>query len=111
MDMVLYALLKKQIGNIDPGTVEELQKLIDQLPDNLDDLLNKQDKLTGKAGQILSFDEAGNPIAIDMPAAEGGTLDHSQLINRDHEDSHPISAISGWEEMTNQDINLYWQEE
>ncbi len=31
------------------------------------DLKNKQNKITGAEGQIVSFNAAGDPIAIDMP--------------------------------------------
>ena len=39
-----------------------------------------------------------NPDIIEMLLSSSGTTDHSQLINRDIADQHPISAIKGLEE-------------
>lgn len=44
-------------------------------------------------------------VGKDGKDGKDGTLDHSVLINRDFEDSHPISAISDLEPELN-DINL-----
>lgn len=37
------------------------------------------------------------PDNPETPSEGGGTLDHSQLINRDRPDQHPIGAITGLE--------------
>lgn len=52
------------------------------------ELDRKQDKLTGKPGQIVAFDEHGNPIAQDMAPVESDSSNHR----------HPINAITGLEE-------------
>lgn len=55
-------------------------------------LAQKQDKLTGRPGQVAGFDENGNLAALDIPAGEGGTSDHQ----------HPIEAITGLAELLRQ---------
>lgn len=67
-------------------------------------LMQKQEKIAGLPGQIVGFDESGNPVAQDMPSAggDGGTADHRKLSNRDAADQHPIDAITGLEEALQQ---------
>lgn len=55
-------------------------------------LEGKQDKLTGRPGQVVGFDGEGQAEAQD-PAA-----DHSALSNRDGADQHPMEAITGLKE-------------
>ncbi len=33
-----------------------------------------------------------------------GGKNHNDMINRDKPDQHPIEAISGWEELTNEEL-------
>ena len=56
------------------------------------ELERKQDKLAGRPGQVVGFDEAGHAAAQD-PAA----VDHGTLLHLDGEDQHPIQAITGLE--------------
>lgn len=36
---------------------------------------------------------------------------HNQLKNRELPDQHPIEAISGWVELTKEDIETFWNKE
>lgn len=44
---------------------------------NASDLEAKQDKLTGTAGQVVGFDESGNPVAQDAPSGGGITQEQA----------------------------------
>ncbi|MDE7262881.1 MAG: hypothetical protein K2N78_12600 [Oscillospiraceae bacterium] len=60
-------------------------------------LTGKQDKLRGKPGQVVGFDETGNTVPQDAPTGGSGAADHNVLTNRDTTDQHPIQAITGLE--------------
>lgn len=61
-------------------------------------LEGKQDKLTGRPGQVVGFDGDGKPAAQDFSGGEGGVSHHRQLSGRDEPDQHSIQAITGLEE-------------
>lgn len=45
---------------------------------------------------------------ISGGSGEGGTNDHTQLINRDAENQHPVEAISGLQEIPNTEVLRMW---
>ena len=50
----------------------------------------------GQIAKITAVDDTGKPTAwspVDMPS--GGTFDHTMLKNRNADDQHPMSAITG----------------
>lgn len=80
-------------GTMGPESLKETLSIVK------DELKTKQDKLVGKQGQVVGFDENGEAQAQDF-SGEGwiGTNDHTQLINRNVENQHNISSITGLEE-------------
>lgn len=50
----------------------------------------------------------GQVISGGGQSGEGGTNDHTQLINRDAENQHPIDSISGLNEISNTDVLRMW---
>ena len=71
---------------------------IDTVVNNASTWSGKQDKLTGINGQIVMFDEAGNPAARDMPAVDidtenliilegGGTIEMDPAFNNSDGDA------------------------
>lgn len=59
-------------ANTEYNTFKKLGELINNNASNIDQLTdNKQDTITGVAGQIVGFDENGNAIAQNNPSAGG----------------------------------------
>lgn len=76
----------------DPGT-----GVYEQLLAALNDKVPK-DQGTENAGKVLGVGDDGLVRPRRGGSEAGGTADHSQLINRDKADQHPISAITGLED-------------
>lgn len=74
----------------------------------LEKLAEKQDRLTGQTGQVVGFDQEGNPEAQYFPGGGDGVADHRLLTGRDSEDQHPIESISGLDEISNLEILKLW---
>lgn len=88
-------------GNVEDA-LKELQQLfqnnnieITNLNDQKQDKIINEEAQVGQLIRIAETDELGLPTryeAVDYPTA--GSLDHDDLINRDKENQHPISAIT-----------------
>ena len=90
--MVVLPTVEASLGEILPG-VSFSQNARPPTPNLWEQMLaQKQDKLTGKPGQMAGFDENGNLTALDTPAGEGGTANHQ----------HPLEAITGLAELLEQ---------
>ena len=51
---------------------------------------------------VAEFTTAGETFTASMDETSGGiSLDHTRLINRDAENSHPIKSITGLDEQLN----------
>ena len=61
--------------------------------------LNNHPPVPGNNGYWLLWDtDSGAYVESDLPlpaGGSGGTSDHSALYNRDKEDQHPMSAVTG----------------
>ncbi len=75
----------------DPGT-----GVYEQLLAALNDKVPK-DQGAENAGKVLGVGDDGLVKPVAGGTGGGGTADHSQLINRDKADQHPMSAITGLE--------------
>ena len=50
----------------------------------------------------INFSDNNEMINVEMDETPGGiSLDHTRLINRDAENSHPIKSITGLDEQLN----------
>lgn len=90
--------LEQKIDGLE-NNVSELQTKVSTAESDIDNLeTSKQNKITGTKGQLVGFDENGDPVAEDFEYnGEGGVSDHRLLSNRDADGQHPISAITGLE--------------
>lgn len=75
----------------DPGT-----GVYEQLLAALNDKVPK-DQGAENAGKVLGVGDDGLVKPVSGGSGSGGTADHSQLINRDKADQHPMSSITGLE--------------
>lgn len=75
----------------DPGT-----GVYEQLLAALNDKVPK-DQGAENAGKVLGVGDDGLVKPVSGGSGGGGTADHSQLINRDKADQHPMSSITGLE--------------